>query len=190
MNKLQRGMAFVLVLVSIVGLAMCTGTTTTVQATGTATPSGGDVGWTVSVGIGIQIARQVIPPLRAVVDAQPGISSDARGQIGQALTLASDSLAEAGTVFSTIGAYPTVTERCRLNFVIERAIQGTLQALTLLRDAGVTVPTPIEPAVEGLGVISDMLWPGCAATDAGVRAARQSAQERVQAAIRSSGGGR
>jgi len=150
---------------------------TQIQSTGSTTWNPNQ-GWTVSVEVGVAVARQILPGVQASLHQRPEIPPATRQAIDLGLQAASDGLALATTALQTYKQAPTVSNQCKVHFYVEQGITGLLGSLTLIRGAGVSVPPDVAAAVGGLGPIVDMLWPGCQ-TDPG-RVQHVSAQTRIQ----------
>jgi hypothetical protein len=139
--------------------AGCPGTGVQVGTTIGSGPGG--QGWQAGVTIGITIAKEAIPAARTIVDGTTSIPATTRASIDTTLQTALDAMTAAETAWNTFVQVSSSDNQCAVSRAIDGAVNATLQAFVAMRDAGVTVPAAFPGALQGIGLISDMLFPGC-----------------------------
>ena len=145
--------------------AVATGCPGTGVQLGTTIGTGqGGQGWQAGVTIGITIAKEAIPAARGIVDGMASLPPSTRAEIDTVLQTALDAMTAAETAFSAFVAVGSADNQCRASRAIDGAVNASLQAFVAMRDAGVAVPAAFPGALQGIGLISDMLFPGCTAS--------------------------
>ena len=169
---------------ALVGMLLlsCSGATTQLSVTGSASPGADGTTWTAGVTLGITWAKNAIPAARALLDGSSLLTPAARAQVDTALTAAVGALGLAQSALADYLRFPTVANLCRVHAAVDDAVGLSLQAIALARNLGVTIDPAFAAVVGSIGAIDDMLYPGCGAASS-PPAARVTALERVRAAL-------